>query len=73
MFGKKRVMCILQTQSVTLFFLYFYYPHEKVGVHIIKCNYTSWVVCIEKNEFKIEKSTKILTGSENTPKTGGRK
>ena len=21
-------MCILQTQSVTLFLLYFYYPHE---------------------------------------------
>ena len=28
MFEKNRVMCILQTQSVTLFFLYFYYPHE---------------------------------------------
>ena len=28
MFEKNRVMCILETQSVTLFFLYFYYPHE---------------------------------------------
>ena len=28
MFEKNRVMCILQTQSVTLFFLYFYYPHK---------------------------------------------
>ena len=28
MFEKNRVMCILQTQSGTLFFLYFYYPHE---------------------------------------------
>ena len=27
-FEKIRVMFILQTQSVTLFFLYFYYPHE---------------------------------------------
>ena len=25
---KNRVMCILQTQSGTLLFLYFYYPHE---------------------------------------------
>ena len=25
---KKIVMCILQTQSVTLLFSYFYYPHE---------------------------------------------
>ena len=25
---KKRVICILQTQSVTLFFIYFHYPHE---------------------------------------------
>ena len=64
---KNRVMCILQTQSVTLFFLYFYYPHELES----GSNYTSWLVYIEKNEFKIEKSTKILTGSENTPKTGG--
>ena len=28
MFEKNRVMDILQTQSVILFFLYFYYPHE---------------------------------------------
>ena len=27
-FEKNRVMCILQTLSVTLFFLYFYYPHD---------------------------------------------
>ena len=25
---KNRVMCILQTQLVTLFLLHFYYPHE---------------------------------------------
>ena len=23
-----KVMCMLQTQSVTLFFLYYYWPHE---------------------------------------------
>ena len=28
MFEKNRVMCILQTQSVTLIVLYFYYPQE---------------------------------------------
>ena len=28
MFEKNRVICILQTQSVTLFFLRFYYPRE---------------------------------------------
>ena len=28
MFEKNRVMFILLTQSVTLFFLYFHYPHE---------------------------------------------
>ena len=28
MFEKNRVMLILQIQSVNLFFLYFYYPHE---------------------------------------------
>ena len=25
---KNRILCILQTQSVTFFFLYIYHPHE---------------------------------------------
>ena len=64
MFEKNRVMiCILQTQSVTLFFLYFYYPQElESGNTYKKSSYTSWLAYIEKNKFKIEKNTKILTG-----------
>ena len=64
MFEKDRIMSILQTQSVTLFFLYFYYSHElKVGIHMIKSSYASRLAYIEKNKFKIEKNTKILTQS----------
>ena len=58
MFEKKnRVMCILQTQLVTLFLLHFYYPHE------LESGNTSWLAYIEKNKFKIENNTKILTAS----------
>ena len=56
MFEKNRVMCILQTQSVTLFFLYFYYLLEL----------ESWNTYNKeqlKNKFQIGKNTKILTGS----------
>ena len=57
-------MCILQTQSVTLFFLYFYYPHElESGNAYNKEYYTSLRAYIEKNKFKKEKNTKILAGS----------
>ena len=64
MFEKNRVMGILQTQSVTLFFLYFYYPRElESGKTIIKSSYTSWLAYIEKIKFNIEKHSKILTGS----------
>ena len=31
MFEKNKVMCILQTQSVTLYFLNFYYPQKLEG------------------------------------------
>ena len=59
-----RVMCILQTQLVTLFFLYFIiFVNQKVGIYIIKSGYTSLLAYVEKNKFKIEKNTKILTGS----------
>ena len=35
----------------------------KIWTHIINSSYTSWLAYIEKNKFKIEKNTKILTGS----------
>ena len=56
-------MCIIQTQPVTLFFLYFYYPHELESgntynkkLYIMTCTH-------RENKFKIEKNAKILTGS----------
>ena len=31
-------------------------------MHIIKSGYTSWLAHIEKNKFKVEKNTEVLTG-----------
>ena len=64
MFKKNRVICIIQTQSVTLFFLHFDYPHELQSRNKYnKQLYTSWLAYIETSKFKIEKNTQVLTGS----------
>ena len=58
-------MCILQNQSVTSLFLLFYYPHklESGNTYNRVVIYTSRFAYIEKNKFKIETNTKVLTGS----------
>ena len=59
MFEKSGVMCILQTQSVTLFFcILIIFMNQKVGIHMTKGSYTSWLTYIEKNKLKIEKIAK---------------
>ena len=50
MFEKNRVKCILQTQSVTLFFLCFYYPHELENENIYNKDYLYIMSCIYRKK-----------------------
>ena len=59
MFKKNRVMGILLTQSVTLFFLYFYYPHEIEIGYTYNTEYLYIMSYMHREKkFKIEKNTK---------------
>ena len=58
-------LCVCCRPNQQLYFscIFIILMNQKMGIHIIKSSYTSWLVYIEKNKFKIEKNTKILTGS----------
>ena len=49
-FEKMRVMCVLQNQSVTLFFLYFYCPHELKSGNVYNKEKLYIMTCIQREK-----------------------
>ena len=68
MYEENRAMCILQTQSVTLIFLYFCYPHEPESGKTSNKLYTQGKI---NSKNKKKKNSKL--GLQNTQKKGSRK